>query len=195
MRSRPRAPTSGDVALFTFRRLTRDDFAALGAWLAAPHVREWWNHDPSPAALEDDFGEAIDGAEPAEDWIVELDGRPIGLVQYSRFADYPDYVAEMAPIYPVGGGVASIDYLVGEVDAVGRGVGTVMIVAFVAFVWSHDPTTMSLVVPVNSANERSWRALLGAGFRLVARGEMDPDNPIHDRMHEVLRIDRPVDAS
>ena len=64
-----------------------------------------------------------------------------------------------------------------------------------AFVWTHDPTTMSLVVPVNSANERSWRALLRAGFRLVARGEMDPDNPIHDRMHEVLRIDRPVDAS
>jgi aminoglycoside 6'-N-acetyltransferase len=65
----------------------------------------------------------------------------------------------------------------------------------VAFVWTHDPTTTSLVVPVNSANERSWRALLRAGFRLVARGELDPDNPIHDRAHEVLRIDRPAGES
>ena len=166
----------------------------LGTWLAAPHVREWWNHDPSPDAVEDDFGDAVDGAEPGEDWIAELDGRPIGLIQYSRFADYPDYAAEMEPVYPVSDGDASIDYLVGEPALVGRGVGRSMISAFVAFVWTHDPTTTSLVVPVNSANERSWRALLRAGFHLVARGELDPDNPVHGRLHEVLRIDRPVDA-
>lgn len=167
----------------------------LGTWLAAPHVREWWNHDPSPDAIERDFGASIDGDEPGEDWIAELDGRPIGLVQYSRFGDYPDYVSEMAPVYPVGAGVASIDYLVGDPDMIGRGLGSAMISAFVAFVWTHDPTTTSLVVPVNSANERSWRALLRAGFRRVARGELDPDNPIHDRLHEVLRIDRPTIGS
>jgi aminoglycoside 6'-N-acetyltransferase len=167
----------------------------LGTWLAAPHVRDWWNHDPSPDAIERDFGGSIDGAEPGEDWIAELDGRPIGLVQYSRFRDYPDYVGEMAPVYPVGAGVASIDYLVGDPDMTGRGTGSAMISAFVTFVWTHDPTTTSLVVPVNSANERSWRALLRAGFRRVARGELDPDNPIHDRSHEVLRIDRPTGAS
>lgn len=167
----------------------------LGEWLAAPHVREWWDHDPSVDALEGDFGDAVDGAEPGEDWIAELGGRPIGLVQYSRFSDYPDYTLEMAPVYPVGDGVASIDYLVGEQDMIGRGVGSAMISAFVEFVWTNDPSTNSLVVPVNSANERSWRALLRSGFRVVARGELDPDNPIHDRWHEVLRIDRPVGGS
>ena len=125
-------------------------------------MREWWNHDPSPDAVERDFGVSIDGAEPGEDWIA---------------------------------GVASIDYLVGDPDMIGRGLGSAMISAFVAFVWTHDPTTTSLVVPVNSANERSWRALLRAGFRRVARGELDPDNPIHDRLHEVLRIDRPTIGS
>ena len=64
--------------------------------MAAPHVREWWNHDPTPDAVERDFGGAIDGAEPGEDWIAELDGRPIG------------------------DGAASIDYLVGDLDPVGR---------------------------------------------------------------------------
>ena len=158
-------------------------------------MREWWNHDHSPEAVEDDFGDTVDRAEAGEDWLAELDGTPIGLIQYSRFADYPDYASEMEPVYPVGPGAASIDYLVGDVELVGRSVGSAMIHAFVAFVWTHDPTTTHLVVPVNSANERSWRALLRAGFHLVARGEMQPDNPIHDRMHEVLRIDRPVAAS
>ena len=185
---------SGDADLLTFRRLTRDDFALLGSWLAAPHVREWWNHDPSLDAVERDFGGAIDGAESGEDWIAELDGRPIGVVQYSRFSDYPDYAIEMEAVYPVGDGVASIDYLVGEPDMIGRGVGSAMISGFVAFVWTHDPSTTSIVVPVNSANVASWRALLRAGFRLVARGELEPDNPTHDRLHEVLRIDRPTSA-
>jgi aminoglycoside 6'-N-acetyltransferase len=44
---------------------------------------------------------------------------------------------------------------------------------------------------VNSANVASWRALTKAGFTLVTRGEMDPDNPTDERMHEVLQLDRP----
>jgi aminoglycoside 6'-N-acetyltransferase len=177
--------------VFRFRRLTRADFGLLAGWLAAPHVHEWWYHEVTPEALEDDFGDAIDGVEAGEDWVAEVDGEPIGLVQYSRFADYPAYVAEMAGVYPVGDGAASIDYLIGDLERVGRGVGSAMIAAFVGFVWNHDPTTTHLVVPVNSANERSWRALERAGFQWVARGEMEPDNPAHGRLHEIFRLDRP----
>ena len=173
----------------SFRPLTRDDFALLARWLAEPHVSEWWNH--SPAALEADFGVTIDGDEPAEDFVAQLAGEPIGLVQYCHFVDYPEYVEEMAPVYPVGEGAASIDYLVGDLDLVGRGVGSRMIAAFVEFVWTHDPWATHIVVPVNSANERSWRALMRAGFALVAQGELEPDNPAHGRMHEILRVDRP----
>ncbi len=181
--------------MFTRRRLTRDDFALLATWLSQPFVAEWWAHEVTPTALEDDFGDAIDGAEAGEDWVIELDGTPLGLIQYSRFVDYPTYAEEMEALYPVGPGAASIDYFVGDLSRVGHGVGTAMIADFVEFVWAHDPATTHLVVPVNSANERSWRALLRAGFDLVARGEMDPDNPVHPRMHEVLRIDRPSDTT
>ena len=41
--------------------------------------------------------------------------------------------------------------------------------------------------------ERATRehfALLSAGFHLVAQGELTPDNPIDDRAHEIVRIDR-----
>lgn len=177
---------------FTFRRLTRADFPVLARWLAAPHVVEWWNHESSPEALESDFGDTVDGVEPAEDFIALVDDEPVGVVQYCHFVDYPEYVAEMEPVYPVGEGAATIDYLVGDLDRVGRGLGSRMIADFVEFVWQHDAWATHLVVPVNSANERSWRALLRAGFRLEARGDLVPDNPAHDALHEILRIDRPA---
>ncbi len=176
----------------SFRRLTRADFGVLAGFLAEPHVARWWNHEFDDAALERDFGASADGVEPGEDWLVLLDDRSIGLVQYSRYDDYPEYLDELAPIVDVPAGAASIDYLLGDPDLVGRGVGTRTIRAFVERVWSVEPAVPCLIVPVNSANVASWRALLAAGFRLVARGELDPDNPIDDRQHEILRVDRPV---
>jgi aminoglycoside 6'-N-acetyltransferase len=177
--------------VFTFRRLTRGDFGLLARWLAEPHVHEWWDHEYTREALERDFGRAIDGDEPAEDYVALLDGTPIGIMQYSHFVDYPEYVGEMAGVYPVDEGAVSIDYFIGEPDRVGAGVGTEMIRAFVERIWAIDAFATHVVVAVNSANERSWRALLRAGFRLVARGELEPDSPRHEPMHEVLRIDRP----
>ena len=177
---------------FTFRRLSREDFALLARWLAEPHVAEWWNHESSMDALESDFGSTVDGREPAEDFIALCDGEPVGVVQYCHIVDYPEYVEEMESVYPVGDGAATIDYLVGDPDRVGRGVGSRMIADFVDFVWAHDPWATHVVVPVNSTNERSWRALLRAGFQLVARGELEPDNPAHEPLHEILRIDRPA---
>ena len=70
-----------------------------------------------------------------------------------------------------------------------------MLAAFTRLIWEREPDITHLVVPVNSANVASWRGLLNAGFRLVARGEMEPDNPTDGPDHEILRIDRNDDAS
>ncbi len=179
-------------AAVTFERLERRHFDLLGRWLAEPHVARWWNHDPSAEAIEEDFGDTIDGLEPAKDFIALADGQPFGVIQFCLFHDFPEYVAEMADVYPVDLDAASIDYLIGDPNAVGQGWGTAMIEAFVQKIWTDEPAVGHVVVPVNSANVASWKALQNAGFRLVARGELDPDNPIDDRLHEILRIDRPA---
>lgn len=180
------SPISGSI---TFRRVTRDDFQLIGTWLAQPHVARWWNHEFTPEAVERDFGPSVDGIEPNQDHLVLLDGRPVGLIQYSRFADYPRYREELAPLTPVPHRAVSIDYLIGDPALVGQGVGTAMISRFVEWIWSTEAD--AIIVPVNSANVASWKALLKAGFRVVARGELEPDNPIDDRLHEILRLDRP----
>ncbi|MGH9132813.1 MAG: GNAT family N-acetyltransferase, partial [Ilumatobacteraceae bacterium] len=123
------------MATFTFRRLTRADFPMLAGWLAEPHVARWWNHEFSAEAVERDFGPTADGVEPSEDHLVLLDGQPIGLIQYSLYAAYPEYVDELTPLLPVPDHAVTIDYLIGDPALTGRGVGTAMIGCFVERIW------------------------------------------------------------
>jgi aminoglycoside 6'-N-acetyltransferase len=177
---------------FTWRRLIEPDFPLLGRWLAEPHVARWWNHETSLEAVHRDFGPAARGEEPAEDLLALLDGRPFGLVQRCRLADYPEYRDELAPVTEVPDGALTIDYLIGDPELTGRGVGSRMLRAFVAQTWDDHPGATSIIVPVVAANRPSWRALENAGLRRVAEGELEPDNPIDDRAHYVYRIDRPA---
>ncbi|GAB2632046.1 GNAT family N-acetyltransferase [Kribbella swartbergensis] len=176
---------------YRFRRVTRDDFGLLGRWLANPHVARWWNHETSPEAVERDFGTSADGREPNEDWLVLLDGEPVGLIQRSRLADYPEYLTEFEKLTAVPAGALTIDYLIGDASRTGQGIGTGMIAAMVADSWTAYPDAEAVLVAVVASNRNSWRSLERAGFRRVAEGPMEPDNPIDDPLHYVYRVDRP----
>ena len=154
-------------------------------------MARWWHHEWSEEALERDFGGSVDGTEPGEDLVVALDGRPVGLVQRSVIADYPDDLAGFEALTEVPGGAVELDYLIGEPDLRGRGLGSRMIAEVVAATWRDRPEAPAVLVAVVAANRASWRALEKAGLRRVAEGEMAPDNPVDDPWHHVYRIDRP----
>lgn len=168
-----------------FRPLTRADFPLLARWLAEPLVARWWAHETSAEAVERDFGPAVDGREATEMFVALLGERPFGLIQRYPVAAYPEYLEELARIVDVPRGAISIDYLIGEPDLRGRGLGTAMIAAFVAASPGGD-----VIVPVAIGNRASWRALERAGFERVAEGELEPDNPIDPRDHYILRLRR-----
>ena len=176
----------------TFRPLRREDFALLGRWLTEPLVRRWWNHDPSPEAIERDFGPAVDGTDPGEVCLALLDGRPFGLVQRYVIADTPAYLEELATVVAVPPGALSVDYLIGEPALRGRGLGARTVAAFVEEAWARYPDAAEVLVPVSAANEGSWRTLERAGLVRVAEGELEPDNPVDDRRHVLYAIRRPV---
>jgi aminoglycoside 6'-N-acetyltransferase len=182
------------VTNWSFRRVVVEDFPLLSRWLSHPHVARWWHQEFSREAVERDFGPSARGEEPNEDWLALLDGRPVGMLQRCRWSDYPEYLAEIGPVYPVSPEAISLDYLIGEPGDTGRGLGPAMLAAFVERTWADRPDAPCVVVPVNAANRASWRALEKAGFRVVAEGEMEPDNPIDDRGHLVLRLDRPAEG-
>ncbi|HEY3506916.1 MAG TPA: GNAT family N-acetyltransferase [Actinocatenispora sp.] len=175
-----------------WRRVTEADFPLLGRWLAEPYVARWWHHETSPAAVARDFGPSARREEPNEDLLVQLDDRPVGLVQRSLYADYPEYERELAAVVPVPPGAVSLDYLIGEPAYAGRGLGPRIIAAVVAASWTDLPAATCVLVPVVAANRRSWRALEKAGLTRVGTGDMPPDNPVDEPLHHVYRIDRPA---
>ncbi|MFH8407148.1 GNAT family N-acetyltransferase [Streptomyces sp. NPDC018019] len=177
--------------MITWRRLAEDDFPLVRHWLEQPHVARWWNHETSLEAVARDFGPAARGEEPSEDLLVLLDGRPLGLVQRSRFADYPGYRAELAALTEVPGEAMTLDYLIGDPEQVGRGLGPRMIREIVRATWLDHPRAPAVLIPVPVANRASWRALEKAGLHRVAEGELEPDGPAVGRAHYVYRVDRP----
>ena len=174
-----------------FRPLTRDDFPLLAHWLRQPHVQRWWNHETTPDAVEADFGAVVDRDDPAEVFIASWDGRPTGLIQRYTFADNPGYGAELSHLLSVPPGAFSMDYFIGEPASLRRGCASAMLRRLVDDTWAVHPGASAIIVPVVAVNFASWRALERAGFRRVAEGELEPDNPIDPRDHLVYRIDRP----
>jgi aminoglycoside 6'-N-acetyltransferase len=170
--------------------LARADFPLVSRWLAEPLVDRWWHDDPSPAAVEAQFGPTVDGDDPTRVYLGVHEGTPFGLVQVYRYDDEPGFLAELSAACPVPAGALSLDYLVGEPDARGQGLGTAMIAAAVARGFADNADAHDVLVPVVVANEASWRALRRAGASWYAAGELTPDNPVDSRDHVVHRFTR-----
>jgi aminoglycoside 6'-N-acetyltransferase len=181
----------GDLPEVELRPLRREDFPLLSRWLAEPRVARWWDDDPSPEAVERDYGPCVDGTDRTAVYIGVSEGRPIGMVQVYAFSDEPESRAELAGICPVPDGALSIDYLLGEPDARGRGLGAGMIAAAVARGFADHPEAQDVLVPVVAGNVASWRALQRAGATWYAAGELTPDNPVDPPDHVVYRFARP----
>lgn len=173
-----------------FRPLRRRDFPLLASWLAEPLVARWWNHETSPEAVERDFGPSVDGLDATEMFLACASDRPFALIQRYVISAYPDYVEELSSVCPVPSGALSVDYLIGDQQMRGRGLGAAMIAALVADSWAGCPQAHDVIVPVSAGNVASWRALEGAGFHRIAEGHLEPDNPCDPRDHYIYRIER-----
>ncbi len=179
-----------ELPVVELRPLRREDFPLLSRWLAEPLVARWWDDDPSPEAVERQYGPSVDGDDPTALYLGLHEGRPVGFVQVYAFADEPDSLAELARICWVPDGALSIDYLIGEPDARGRGLGAALIAAAVARGFADHPEAQDVLVPVVAGNTASWRALQRAGATWYAEGDLEPDNPIDPPAHVVHRFGR-----
>jgi len=177
--------------VIAFEPLQRSHFALVARWLAEPLVARWWNHETSPAAIERDFGPSLDGHDATEVFIAAAGDRPFGLIQRYPIDAYAEDLEELSTVCAVPTGALSVDYLIGEPDLRGRGLGAIMIAAFVDQSWPLYPRSDDVIVPVSAHNRASWRALERAGFRRIAEGDLQPDNPRDSLAHYVYRLQRP----
>ncbi len=176
-----------DVSL---RPFTRDDYWLLSSWLREPMVARWWADDPSLLAIEEQYGPSIDGLDAAHLMIAaDATGTAYGLIQWYRYADETEYVAQLGDAVDLPDDATSIDYLIGSPDFRGQGLASSMVEAVLAPI--HAAGSRTVVVPVHADNEHSWRMLERCGFRRVGEADLEPDNPADDRRHVVYRLDLP----
>lgn len=155
--------------MIRFRPIAEPDTARLQEWLDREHVSAWWRDE-----------HAEDYLDPSENFIVELDGAPVGMIQTYVVDDYPEWKAVVGD----EPNLAGVDLLIGEENLVGQGLGPRVLDQFVREIVFARRETVAVVATVEEPNRRSWRAFEKAGFRHVRDVEEE------GRPHRLMRLDR-----
>ena len=142
--------------------LREEDLPLLERWLLQPHVREWWDDRPGEAYPDlSEYVEAIRGEDPTDIFVIQADGRPVGMIESYRIDDHPEY----AQVLGLGEPAAGFDVFLGEPDMLHRGHGPALLRAFLReVVYARYGTDLCVIGPSN-ANVSAIRAYEKIGFR------------------------------
>lgn len=144
------------MSAISLRPLCDNDLPMLERWLYAPHVARWYAHPADwLAEMRGRNGEYAF----IHHFIAEWDEKPFGFCQYY--------------LYALGGetwhgglditGAYSLDYLIGDVSRLGKGLGKAMVLELLKRIQAV-PEAKSVIVQPEAANRRSRQTLLSCGF-------------------------------
>lgn len=141
-----------------FEALAEGHLPALAGWLQPPHVRAFW-HDGERdlAAVRAHYfrpGRDVPG------FVFWFSGRAAGFVQRERVLPGHDFM----PWAALNGETWAVDVLIGEPELVGRGLGPLVIGAFLAQLRLERPALRRVVIDPAVGNGRAYAK---AGFTPV----------------------------
>jgi aminoglycoside 6'-N-acetyltransferase len=188
---RPRDPSGHPKgSQLSFLPLRRDDFSLLSKWFSLPHVQTWWREDAALGAIASRYGPSVDGTDPTECFIVQRCGVPIGFAQRYRLVDNLSWQKSLAESgCPADS--AGIDYLIGELEWIGRGVGPQLIAQLTEMVLRDLSDASAVVASVQKQNKRSWRALEKSSYMRIWSGWIVSDDPSDEGESHVYIYRRP----
>jgi aminoglycoside 6'-N-acetyltransferase len=145
---------------YTFRAVIEADLPMIAAWLAEPHVAEWWDDPEAEVAAIRDHMDSIS----VEPLIIELDGEPIGYLQ-----SYDPHLEDDHPYADQPFGTLGVDLSIGKAELIGIGHGSAILRQFSDELFAEG--VPRVVIDPDPANTRAIRAYAKAGFRPL--GERD----------------------
>jgi aminoglycoside 6'-N-acetyltransferase len=169
--------SSHNSSSVSLRPITEADLRQLSRWLAEPHVAQWWRDPADLPSVRAGYLPCINGTDPTEVFVIEVAGRPAGIIQRYLVDEDPGWARAMRATGAVTGSAAGIDYLVGDPALTGRGYGTAAITAMTAQTFARYPQAGAVVAAPQQANVASWRALERAGYRRWWSGQLDSADP------------------
>jgi aminoglycoside 6'-N-acetyltransferase len=153
-----------DPALLDFRPLAKSDLPRLHTWLNAPHARRWFGEGRSFESVLEEYVPYIEGTVAIRALLVSHAGRPIGMISWECFGDWPDFMRTYAVDDPHA---VNCDVVIGEPDAVHRGLGAPMLRRFLREIVFSDPRYTTCIIDPRPDNASAIRAYEKAGFRHV----------------------------
>lgn len=142
--------------MLQLRKLEDSDIGMFKEWLYREHVAKWYTN-PSGWLNE------VANRNTVYNWIkhliVEKDGVPIGFCQYYDYALSGETWHGTMNIKDT----YSIDYLIGETEYLGQGMGTDIVLLLLEEIKNKTAAKKIIVQPENE-NKASRNTLLSAGF-------------------------------
>jgi aminoglycoside 6'-N-acetyltransferase len=160
----------------TFRSMREDDLELVRTWLGLPHVARWYLAGSTLEQELDELRQCIADEQPTYPLVILERGRPIGWCQWYLCSDYPDHAAAVG----AEPGEIGVDFAIGDPGRIGKGVGTSLIAALIAYVTERRPATGFIADP-EARNLASRRVLEKNGFELVREGTL-PSEPTAAKM-------------
>ena len=129
------------------------DLTDVAHWLSEPEVRQFWG-DPEENLEEMRAGLTEPDYAPSWQFVIGLDGRGVGVIQYSHREPDPDSHWD-----------ASIDIFIGDAAARGRGVGIEAVRVLLRHLFEEKRVHRVTIDP-ELDNVRAIHVYERAGFRL-----------------------------
>lgn len=144
-----------------FRPMVQDDLAAVARWWRSPHAATWFHgQQVADDEIRDRLLPRLRGEHPTQMWLYEVDGVAAGYAQTYRVGDHPEYASKTGDPDAI-----AFDYLLGEPELLGRGLGTRMVWELCRDVVVRDHGAVRhIIASPNHRNAASLRVLAKCGF-------------------------------
>ncbi len=144
------------MSLLKIRPLNDDDIKLIEIWLKKDYVKKWFTH---PEDWLNEIKERNGKFKFIKHFIALYDDIPIGFCQYYSCIDAKeDWYKDTSM-----SGTYSVDYMIGEEDYLGKGLGKFMIGLLIKEIFSLIDSKIILVQPEED-NKASCKILLSNGF-------------------------------
>jgi aminoglycoside 6'-N-acetyltransferase len=176
----------------TIRRM-RDhigDYALLDRWLTAPHVAEWWDTARTELGIDGvikKYRPRTRPADPVTACIIEVDGEPVGYVQFYPWGAQKREMRQMGFELPVS--YWGVDISIGDRDQIDRGIGST-VVSLLFHYLIDDRAAAGLALVVARDNLRAQRAYEKAGLIRISE-VLDSDTRDGQRIPSYLMASPP----
>jgi len=136
-------------------------YALLGAWLAAPHMREWWGDPDEELGFIRDMVEGRDTTRP---FLIMLDGEPVGYIQYWFVGHHQneEWIKDHPWLAALPSETVGIDLSIGDAARLSQGIGSAALHEFVTKLRVEGHHT--IIIDPDPANVRAVRAYEKTGF-------------------------------